>query len=88
VRATFRNSFKRDLKQIRSDRVLADIRQAIIDVEAAATWSDVPGIKKIRGATNAFRIRIDDYRIGLYIDDDVAEFVRALPRRDIYRRFP
>jgi mRNA interferase RelE/StbE len=64
------------------------VRQAILDVEAAASWSDVPNIKKIRGSTSAFRIRIEDYRIGLFIEDDDAEFVRVLPRRDIYRNFP
>ena len=64
------------------------MRQAILDVEAAAQWTDVPDIKKIKGAAQAFRIRADDYRIGLFIEGDLAEFVRVLPRRNIYRTFP
>jgi len=88
LKSTFRASFGRDVKRIRSDRILDGVRQAILDVEAAATWSNVPNIKKIKGANNAFRIRVEDYRIGLCIDADVAEFVRALPRRDIYRKLP
>ncbi len=86
--SSFRASFKRDVKRIRDERILAGVRHAILDVEAAAQWSDVPNIKKIRGSANAFRIRVDDYRIGLFIEEEQAEFVRVLPRRDIYRKFP
>ncbi|MEX0642007.1 MAG: hypothetical protein WD468_04865, partial [Pirellulales bacterium] len=75
MKTAFRGSFKRDVKRIQNDRILAGVRHAILDVETAAQWSDVPAIKKIRGATNAVRIRIEDYRIGLFIEDDVAEFV-------------
>ena len=88
MRSAFRASFQRDLKRVRSERILAAIRQAILDVEAAAHWSDVAAIKKIEGTANAFRIRLEDYRIGLFIENDLAEFVRVLPRRDIYRKFP
>ena len=86
--SSFRASFKRDLKRIRDERILAGVRQAVLDLEAAAKWSDVPSINKIKGSANAFRIRVDDFRIGLFIEDDDAEFVRVLPRRDIYRKFP
>ena len=88
MRATFRASFGRDLKQFRNDRILAGVRQAVLDVEATKNWSEVKDIKKIKGTASAFRIRVDDYRIGLFIENDVAEFVRVLPRRDIYRKFP
>jgi mRNA interferase RelE/StbE len=88
LRTAFRASFGRDLKRIRNEKVLAEVKQAILDVEAALDWTAVSNIKKIKGASNAFRIRVGDYRIGLFIEDEVAEFVRILPRRDIYRRFP
>jgi mRNA interferase RelE/StbE len=88
LKSAFRASFGRDLKRIRSERVLAGVRQAILDVEAAAQWSDVADIKKLKGAANAYRIRVEDHRIGLFIEDDLAEFARVLQRRDIYRKFP
>jgi mRNA interferase RelE/StbE len=88
LKTVFRASFGRDVKRIRSDRILAGVRQAILDAEAASSWSEVPNIKKIRGSDNAFRIRVDDHRIGLFIENDLAEFVRVLPRREIYRKFP
>jgi mRNA interferase RelE/StbE len=88
LRSAFRASFERDLKRIRSQRIRAGVREAILNVEAAANWNDVAGIKKLKGSATAFRIRVGDYRIGLFIEDDLVEFVRVLSRRDIYRRFP
>ena len=60
MKTVFRASFGRDVKRIRSDRILAGVRQAILDAEAATNWNEVPNIKKIKGADNAFRIRVDD----------------------------
>ena len=88
MRSAFRASSERDVRRIRSKRILAGVKQAILDVEAASRWSDVAAIKKSRGTANAYRICIDDYRIGLFIESDLAEFVRVLPWRDIYRKFP
>ena len=88
MRSAFRASSERDVRRIRSKRILAGVRQAILDVEAATCWSDVTAIKKIQGPADAFRIRVGDYRIGLFVEGDLAEFVRVLPRRDIYRKFP
>jgi mRNA interferase RelE/StbE len=81
LKSSFRRSFQRDLRRVHDEDILSSIRQVILDVEAAVRWSDVPAIKKIRGSSNAFRIRIGDYRIGLFIETDAAEFVRVLPRR-------
>lgn len=88
MKTQFRASFGRDIKRIHDAAVLAGIRQAILALEAAISWNDVPAIKKIKGTNDAFRIRVDDYRIGLYVEHDTAELVRVLRRRDIYRKFP
>jgi mRNA interferase RelE/StbE len=88
LKTTFRASFGRDLKRIKDERVLGDVRTAIIETEAAAVWKEIPNIKKIKGASNAFRVRVGDYRIGIYIEHDSVEFVRVLSRRDIYKKFP
>ena len=88
MNTSFRANFHRDLKRITDERILAGVRQAILDVESVDHWREVPEIKKMRGSSLAFRIRVDDYRIGLYIEGEMAEFIRVLPRRDVYRSFP
>jgi mRNA interferase RelE/StbE len=45
-------------------------------------------ISKMRGYYNYYKIRIGDYRIGLFIEDGLLEFKRILHRKEIYRYFP
>lgn len=45
-------------------------------------------VSKLKGRNNYFKIRVGDYRIGLYIENDFLEFKRALHRKEIYRYFP
>lgn len=46
--------------------------------------------QKLSGYQTFYKIRVGDYRIGLFIDTqtNIVEFQRALHRRDIYRKFP
>ena len=88
MKTSFRKSFLRDLKKLKDQRVRAQVRAAIEGVEAAEGLSDLPGVTKMSGGGNYYRIRIGDYRIGLSVEGDEAEFVRVLHRKDVYRYFP
>ncbi len=57
-------------------------------VEQADKLLDVASIKHIQGHEVFFRIRIGSYRLGMQVEDDVVIFMRALHRKEIYRRFP
>ena len=48
----------------------------------------IVNLKKLKGFKTAYRIRIGDYRIGVFIDGDIVEFARVVHRKDIYRLFP
>ncbi len=63
-------------------------RSVIKTVESAAALSDVPNLKKMSGAGGYYRVRIGDYRIGLFVEGEEVEFVRVLHRKDMYRHFP
>ena len=76
------------MKEIRDQSLLRRIRETIERVEAANSLNEVQNIKKISGAGDIYRVRVGDYRIGLAMEGDVAEFVRCLHRRDTYRYFP
>lgn len=47
-------------------------------------------IEKLSGAENAYKVRIGDYRVGIFLDRETQtlKVVRLLHRRDIYRYFP
>jgi len=88
MNTTFRQSFIRDLKKIKDRKVLERVQQVIVEVEEADDLSAVRNLKKLGGTANFYRIRAADQRIGIAVDGKTVEFIRCLPRRDMYRFFP
>jgi mRNA interferase RelE/StbE len=88
VNVEFRKTFEKDLKKINDKSLLVKIKSTINSVEAAANLDDVANLKKLKGNEGYFRIRIGDYRLGLFLDGDTILFVRVIHRREFYRYFP
>ena len=88
MKTSFRKSFTRDLKKTKDRDVLERVREAILEVEQAATLQEISNLKKMSGTADCFRIRIGDFRLGLIVEEEKVEFVRCLHRRDLYRFFP
>lgn len=88
MKTSFRKSFVRDLKKVK-DRAIRDrVREIIEQAEAAADPAALGDLKKLSGTESFYRIRVGEYRAGVTIQGDTVEFVRFLPRRDLYRFFP
>ena len=88
MNVAFRKSFAPDLKKIKDQALLERVRQVIDEVEAADELQEVSNLKKLSGTADCYRIRIGEFRIGIVVEGDSVEFVRCLPRRDLYRFFP
>jgi len=88
VKVEFKDSFLKDLRQIKNRVVLKRIKNIIEDFEMSQELKNIPNLKKLRGDDNYYRIRIGEYRIGLSIQSDCVVFIRCLHRKDIYRYFP
>jgi mRNA interferase RelE/StbE len=88
MKVLFRKSFSRDLKGIKDWPVLDRITKAVAEVEAAPGPQVIPGLTKLSGTQNCYRIRVGDYRLGIVMEQDVVTFARCLHRRDLYRFFP
>jgi mRNA-degrading endonuclease RelE of RelBE toxin-antitoxin system len=84
----FRQSFIRDLKRIRDRQLVDRIKEAIEQLEQTDSLTKLAGVKPIQGQEHYFRIRIGDYRLGLFLEGGTAVLVRFLHRKDIYRYFP
>ncbi len=84
------SSFVRDAKKLPSN-VKEDIADAITIISDAQTLSDIPSIKDLKGgkkSKDAYRMRINNYRICFYYRNETVELVRVLPRKDVYKVFP
>jgi mRNA interferase RelE/StbE len=82
------NAFDKDMNKLDAVNVV-HISLVLIALSEAVSIQDVPNIKKMRGTTFAYRIRVGDYRIGfVLIDNDTVELHRVLHRSKIYHKFP
>lgn len=88
MKVTYTALFSKDLDKIVDDEVLEKIEQTIEQVKLAKKPLDILHIKKMKNAKNAFRIRVGNYRIGIYLEKDTVIFTRVALRKDIYDIFP
>lgn len=86
-----RGSFIRHIKKIKDSDTKSAILKYIEAVENAEKLSDIPNMKSLIGYKGYYRIKPlpeKEYRIGLFLSDEIMEFVCCLKRKDIYKLFP
>lgn len=88
MKLTFRSSFNRDLKKVKDKEILHKVKEYIHRAEEANSLRDIAHIKKISGSSGYYRIRVNEYRMGVFVSGDEIEFVRCLHRREVYKFFP
>jgi mRNA interferase RelE/StbE len=88
VRTVFLGQFLRDLDKIKEKGMKDRVAEIIQQVENADSSGGIRNLKKLRGHSIAYRIKIGSYRIGLFIENDIVEFARFIHRKDIYKKFP
>ena len=86
----FKTSFLHDVNKVKDQSLKEKVRQAIQDVEKANSKQDIPELRKLKGSKKGihYRIKINQYRIGVTIENDLVTFVIFKPRKDIYKFFP
>ena len=81
-------SFQKDTRRIKDKTILQKVANTIANVQRARNLDDIRNLKKIKGTTSMYRIRIGDYRLGKLVSESSVEFIRCLRRKDIYKYFP
>ena len=84
----FTTRFEKDIRKLKDKKIAANIEEIILAVKIASGIADIHSLKKLKGFQNAYRIKIGDYRIGLFISGNTAEFACFMNRKDIYKFFP
>lgn len=84
MKIEIRDSILKDIKKIpKKDKdKLQEIYNIFLNSE---NLEDIQGIKKLKGFE---RLRVGNYRLGFFIEDDKIVFLRFLHRKDIYKFFP
>lgn len=88
MKIKFESKFSKDLRKIKDQKLLSQIKVVINECKLAQTLDEIKNLKKLKGYQTFYRIKIGDYRIGMAIINDELIFTRFLHRREIYRFFP
>jgi mRNA interferase RelE/StbE len=88
MKIKFESKFSKDLRKIKDQKLLSQIKIVINECKLAQTLDDIKNLKKLKGYQSFYRIKIGDYRIGISMINDELIFTRFLHRREIYRFFP
>lgn len=81
--------FVKDLKKLKKQPIYSEVKKLAFNMIPEYTdLSEISNLKKLKGENNTYRIRVGDYRIGLFIDEERIIFARVLHRKDIYKKFP
>jgi mRNA interferase RelE/StbE len=88
MKTEFLRKFSKDIDKIGENRVLASVAELIENIEQAESLLDIVHVKKLKGHSNAYRIRLGDFRVGVFLQDDTVIFARVVHRKDIYDVFP
>lgn len=82
-------SFTKNLKKLKKTSVYSEIKNLVFQtIPDCQNITEIKSLKKIKGHKNAYRIRVGDYRIGVFIQKETVTFSRVLHRKDVYRYFP
>jgi mRNA interferase RelE/StbE len=88
MKIKFESKFSKDLRKIKDQKLLSQIKIVINECKLAQTLDDIKNLKKLKGYQTFYRIKIGDYRLGIAIINDEIIFTRFLHRKEIYRFFP
>ncbi len=80
--------FSKDLDKIKLQATKNAILNVINEVHEATKIADLKNVKKLVAYKTAYRIRVGDYRIGFFYENDTVIFARIASRKDIYDLFP
>ncbi len=84
----YKKSFLKDIKLIRDVKTKKQISNLIAEFKKAESITEIKNVKKLKGSSNYYRIRIGSYRLGFKLDVNEVILYRFLPRKEIYRKFP
>lgn len=88
MQVEFTKKFIKSFNKIKDKSTQKNISKTIVFVEHCTNINEIPKLKKLKGYSTYYRIRLGDYRLGLKIQKNVVYFADVAHRKDIYNKFP
>ncbi|WP_228236537.1 type II toxin-antitoxin system RelE family toxin [Allomuricauda sp. M10] len=88
MKIKYLKSLEKDLRKISDTKTKQKLRLIIEEIKEAKVLDEIKSIKKLAGHPTAFRIRVGQYRLGFYFENNTVILCRFVKRNDIYKLFP
>ncbi len=88
MKVEFLKKFSKDIDKVSRKKDKELILDAINLIKESDNLRGFSNIKKLIGFTNAYRLRLGNIRVGIFLENDVVQFARVAHRKDIYKIFP
>lgn len=80
--------FEKDAEKELNKKLQLQLADIIEQIQKADHLMEISNLKKLKGYKTAYRIRLDDYRIGFIYENNIIKLSRVMNRKEIYRYFP
>ena len=88
MKLIYLSSFLKDLKKVDDKKVKTKVKEILLSLKEIENIQNNKQIVKLKGHPTAYRIRIANYRMGMYLEENTITLARFLKRNDIYKLFP
>ena len=78
----------KDVNKIKNNKLKLKLAEVVANLKKAENLSEIKNVKAMSGYSEAYRIRIGDYRLGIFYTEEKITIARFLKREDIYKLFP
>lgn len=80
--------FGKQVDKCKDKKIKARLYKIIRNVQIADNISEIKNINKLKGYKDIYRIRMGDYRIGIFFQNEKIILATFEHRSDIYKYFP
>jgi mRNA interferase RelE/StbE len=88
MKVLYEKAFLKDIQKLSDHKVSDRLTQVLEEIKETNDLSLLGNIKKLKGHPSAFRIKVGDYRVGFFLENDHVILTRFLNRKNIYKVFP
>jgi mRNA-degrading endonuclease RelE of RelBE toxin-antitoxin system len=88
MKVDYSKAFKKDISKLRNQSLKQKLKKVILRLENEESLRTIPYCIKVQNHSTAYRIRIGDYRLGVYYKNNKIQIARFANRNDIYKLFP
>ena len=88
MHCSYTRLFTKQVAKLKDKKLLAALKTHLEALNAAEDISQVANVKKLVGYKSYYRLRIQDYRLGIQVVEKTATLACLYHRKDIYKFFP